>query len=66
MGEGAGVVVNYLDDAGAAEAIVAEIRGAGIHPATYYPDKLRRIEYRAFETADKRQQTHNQLNLFDY
>jgi hypothetical protein len=27
------------------------VRVAGIHPATYYPDKLRRIKYRDFETA---------------
>ncbi len=39
--EGAGVVVNYLDDAEAAEAIVAEIRGAGGRAAAVPGDVAR-------------------------
>ncbi len=39
--EGAGVVVNYLDDAEAAEAIVAEIRGAGGQAAAVPGDVAR-------------------------
>ncbi len=39
--EGAGVVVNYLDDAGAAETIVAEIRGAGGRAAAVPGDVAR-------------------------